>query len=55
MNPQAGPAGWIKGLAPATQTILSGVLIVAILSIVGLVFSMIAGSYARSGALQPAQ
>ena len=55
MNPQSGPAGWIKGLSPATQSVLSGVLIVAILSIVGLVLSMIAGAYARTGALQPAQ
>jgi len=54
MNPQAGPAGWIKGLSPATQSVLSGVLIVAILSMVALVASIIAGAYARSGALQPA-
>ena len=23
-NPQAGPAGWIKGLSPPTQSMLSG-------------------------------
>jgi stage V sporulation protein K len=55
MNPQAGPAGWIKGLSPATQTVLSSVSIVVVLSIVGFVLSMIAGAYARTGALQPAQ
>lgn len=54
MNPQAGPAGWIKGLAPATQTAVSGILIVLLLSCLGWIVSIVAGSYARAGALQPA-
>jgi hypothetical protein len=31
MNPQAGPAGWIKGLAPETQSFLSGAAILFVL------------------------
>jgi stage V sporulation protein K len=53
-NPQSGPAGWIKGLAPATQSVLSGILIVAVLVSVGLLVSVVASGYARTGALQPA-
>jgi stage V sporulation protein K len=54
MNPQSGPAGWIKGLSPSTQSILSGFVIVLVLASVGLLVSFIASSYARTGALQPA-
>jgi stage V sporulation protein K len=54
MNPQSGPAGWIKGLAPSTQAILSGFVIVLVLASLGLLVTFIASSYARSGALQPA-
>jgi stage V sporulation protein K len=54
MNPQSGPAGWIKGLSPSTQSILSGVMIVLVLASVGLLITFIASSYARTGALQPA-
>src|SRR5260370_26416759 len=54
MNPQSGPAGWIKGLSPSTQSILSGLVIVLVLASVGLLVTFIASSYARSGALQPA-
>jgi stage V sporulation protein K len=53
-NPQSGPAGWIKGLSPATQSILSGIVIVAVLVSVGLLVSVVASGYARTGALQPA-
>ena len=53
-NPQSGPAGWIRGLSPHTQAILSGVAIVAVLVSVGLVLTVVASSYARTGALQPA-
>jgi stage V sporulation protein K len=54
INPQAGPAGWIKGLAPATQTMVSGILIVLLLSCLGWIVAITAGSYARAGAQQPA-
>ena len=54
MNPQSGPAGWIKGLSPSTQSILSGLVIVLVLASVGLLVTFIASSYARTGALQPA-
>jgi SpoVK/Ycf46/Vps4 family AAA+-type ATPase len=54
MNPQSGPAGWIKGLSPSTQAILSGFVIVLVLASVGLLVTFVASSYARSGALQPA-
>jgi SpoVK/Ycf46/Vps4 family AAA+-type ATPase len=54
-NPQSGPAGWIKGLSPSTQSILSGVVIVLVLASVGLVMTIIASAYARTGALQPAR
>jgi len=54
-NPQAGPAGWIKGLAPSTQSMLSGIAIVLVLSAIALMVTLIASSYARTGALQPAQ
>ena len=54
MNPQSGPAGWIKGLSPSTQAILSGFVIVLVLASLGLLVTFIASSYARSGALQPA-
>jgi stage V sporulation protein K len=55
MNPQSGPAGWIKGLPPATQTILSSGVIVLVLCSIALLLSIAAASYARTGALQPAQ
>lgn len=54
MNPQSGPAGWIKGLAPSTQAVLSGFAIVLVIASVGFLISLIAASYARAGALQPA-
>src|ERR1700694_4885694 len=54
-NPQSGPAGWIKGLSPSTQSVLSGAAIVFVLVSVGLVVSSIASAYAGPGALQPAQ
>lgn len=54
MNSQSGPAGWIKGLSPSTQAILSGFVIVLVLASLGLLVTFIASSYARSGALQPA-
>ncbi len=55
MNPASGPAGWIKGLAPSTQTFLSGIVIVLLLSGIGWLVSGMAASRARAGALQPAQ
>src|SRR6201984_2523396 len=54
MNPQSGPAGWIRGLSPATQSVLSGIAIVVVIVSVGVLVSLLAASYARSGALQPA-
>ena len=53
MNPQSGPAGWIKGLPPAAQHTLSGIAIAFVIASVGLLVSSIAGGYARTGALQP--
>jgi SpoVK/Ycf46/Vps4 family AAA+-type ATPase len=53
MNPQSGPAGWIKGLAPSTQHILSGVVIVLVLASVALLLTFVASGYARTGAMQP--
>ena len=55
INPQSGPAGWIKGLSPPTQHLLSGIAIVLVLASLALMLSVIASAYARSGALQPAQ
>ena len=55
MNPQAGPAGWIKGLSPSTQTVISGIVIILLLSGIGWIVTMVAASWARTGALQPAQ
>ena len=54
MNPQAGPAGWIRGLAPGTQSFLSGAAILFVIASAGLFLSFVAASYARAGALQPA-
>ena len=54
-NPQSGPAGWIKGLSPSTQSVLSGVAIVLVLASIGVLMTIVASAYARSGALQPAQ
>src|SRR5258708_32324220 len=54
-NPQSGPAGWIKGLSPSTQAILSGVVIILVLAGLGLLVTLVASAYARTGALQPAQ
>lgn len=53
LNPQSGPAGWIRGLSPATQSMLSGVAIILVIASVGLLVSLLAASYARAGALQP--
>src|ERR1700682_2838064 len=55
MNPQSGPAGWIKGLSPSTQNALSGAAIVVLLSGVGWIVTVVASSYARAGALQPSR
>ena len=55
LNPQSGPAGWIKGLSPSTQSILSGIVIVLVLASLGLLVTVVASAYARTGALQPAQ
>jgi hypothetical protein len=55
MNPQSGPAGWIKVLSPATQSFLSGAVIVLVFGSIALLVSIAASSYARTGALQPAQ
>jgi SpoVK/Ycf46/Vps4 family AAA+-type ATPase len=54
-NPQSGPAGWIKGLSPSTQHILSGVVIVLVLASLALLLTVVASAYARTGALQPVQ
>src|ERR1700680_4610480 len=54
-NPQSGPAGWIKGLSPSTQSILSSIAIVLVLVGIGLLVTAVASAYARSGVLQPAQ
>jgi stage V sporulation protein K len=54
MNPEKGPAGWIKGLPLPVQHVLSGLAIMFVIASVGLILSFIASSYARSGALQPA-
>jgi SpoVK/Ycf46/Vps4 family AAA+-type ATPase len=54
-NPQSGPAGWIKGLSPSTQAMLSGITIVLVLSMVGWLITAVASAYARTGAMQPAQ
>src|SRR6195256_3442723 len=52
-NPQSGPAGWIRGLSPSTQSMLSGAAIVFVLASIGLLVTTIASAYARTGALQP--
>jgi stage V sporulation protein K len=54
MNPQSGPAGWIRGLSPATQSLLSAAAIVFVLVSIGLLVTFVAANYARAGALQPA-
>src|SRR5664279_3101838 len=53
-NPQSGPAGLIKGLSPSTQALLSGIMIALVLACVGLMLTLFAARYARTGALQPA-
>jgi stage V sporulation protein K len=54
MNPEKGPAGWIKGLPLQVQHVLSGLAIMFVIVCVGLILSFVASSYARTGALQPA-
>src|ERR1700730_3379930 len=53
-NPQSGPAGVIQGLSPSTQAILSGIVIALVLACAGLLLTLFAARYARTGALQPA-
>ena len=53
-NPQSGPAGLIKGLSPSTQALLSGIMIALVLACGGLLLTLFAARYARTGALQPA-
>jgi stage V sporulation protein K len=53
MNPQSGPAGWIKGFPPAAQHALSVIAIIFVIVTAGLLVSSIAAGYARAGALQP--
>jgi stage V sporulation protein K len=48
-------ASWFRGLAPSTQSILSGGAMVFVLAGIGLLVTFVASSYARTGALQPAQ
>jgi stage V sporulation protein K len=55
LNPQSGPAGLIRGMLPSTQAWMSGIMIVVTLMCLGLLLTVIAGNYARSGALQPVQ
>jgi stage V sporulation protein K len=55
LNPQSGPAGWIKGLPPETQHILSSAALVLVFATLGLLLTVIAAARARIGALQPAQ
>src|SRR5579871_2346007 len=54
MNPEKGPAGWIRGLPLPVQHVLSGISIMFVIACIGLILSFIASSYARAGALQPA-
>jgi len=54
LNPQSGPIGWIKGLSPATQSVFNTVTILLVIGSAGLLVSLVAASYARAGALQPA-
>jgi SpoVK/Ycf46/Vps4 family AAA+-type ATPase len=54
LSPQGGLGGWLKGLSPTTQSALIGTTLVLAVVSVGLLVSLIAASYARSGALQPA-
>ena len=54
-NLQSGPANWFRGLAPSIQSVLSASLMVLLLASLGLVVTLLASRYARSGALQPAQ
>ena len=53
-NPDKGPAGWIKGLSSSTQTALSTFFIITLFVLAALVMSVVAASFARKGALQPA-
>src|ERR1700692_1454660 len=53
-NLQSGPANWFRGLAPSTQSVLSGGLIVFVLAGIGLLVTLVASGYARTGAMQPA-
>jgi stage V sporulation protein K len=54
MNPEKGPAGWIKGLPQPVQHVLSGLAIMFVIVSIGLLLSFVASIYARTGALQPA-
>src|SRR3984893_6388114 len=53
-NPQSGPAGLIKGLSPSTPALLSAIMIALVLACGGLLLTLFAARYARTGALQPA-
>jgi stage V sporulation protein K len=52
-SPQTGLLGWIKGLSPANQSVLSAIVALLVILSSGLMVSLLAASYARVGALQP--
>jgi stage V sporulation protein K len=54
LNPNSGPAGFIKGLSASTQARLSTIVIAVVLTCAGLLLTFVAAGYARRGALQPA-
>ncbi len=53
LNPQYGPAGWIKGVSPSTQSLISSIAIGFLFFSIATFLTGIAAGYARRGALQP--
>jgi stage V sporulation protein K len=54
LNPQSGPFGWVKGLSPATQSVITAMTMILVIVSAGLLVSLVAAAFARAGALQPA-
>ena len=52
-NPEKGPAGWIKGLSPATQSAISTLTIVVLFAFVGLSISLYFSSQGAAKVLGP--
>jgi stage V sporulation protein K len=54
LNPQSGPLGWFKLLSPPTQTKITISVFVCGLIAAGMIVTIVAAIFARTGAAQPA-